>query len=185
VRSPTILRCSVVVVGAHFLSGFLVWPIWAAIRPLAFLMPRGLIFPTEVVSPWALLPAIAAGAIAGIVAALSLDRVAGRGWALAMGAFVALMAALSFRWGHPNLPPPEIMIPWGLKVVLSGAVAAGAFLLTRKWAVAIAPEPPGVPPRRAPNMALQRTRRPRIRSGRSLRSLGLPLSRQPLGRRNT
>jgi hypothetical protein len=33
------------------------------------------------------------------------------------------------------------------------------------------------------NMALQRTRRPRIRSGRSLRSLGSPLNARPLGRR--
>ena len=33
-----------------------------------------------------------------------------------------------------------------------------------------------------PNMALQRTRRPRRRSGRSLRSLGSPLNAQPLGR---
>jgi hypothetical protein len=33
-----------------------------------------------------------------------------------------------------------------------------------------------------PNMALQRTRRPRIRSGRSLRSLGSPLNARPLGR---
>jgi hypothetical protein len=32
-----------------------------------------------------------------------------------------------------------------------------------------------------PNMALQRTRRPRIRSGRSLRSLGSPLNAQLLG----
>jgi len=32
-----------------------------------------------------------------------------------------------------------------------------------------------------PNMALQRTRRPRFRSGRSLRSLGSPLNAQPLG----
>jgi hypothetical protein len=32
-----------------------------------------------------------------------------------------------------------------------------------------------------PNMALQRTRRPRIRSGRSLRSLGSPLNARPLG----
>ena len=32
----------------------------------------------------------------------------------------------------------------------------------------------------APNMALQRTRRPRIRSGRSLRSLGSPLNARPL-----
>jgi hypothetical protein len=31
-----------------------------------------------------------------------------------------------------------------------------------------------------PNMALQRTRRPRIRSGRSLRSLGSPLNARPL-----
>jgi hypothetical protein len=30
-------------------------------------------------------------------------------------------------------------------------------------------------------MALQRTRRPRIRSGRSLRSLGSPLNARPLG----
>jgi len=30
-------------------------------------------------------------------------------------------------------------------------------------------------------MALQRTHRPRIRSGRSLRSLGSPLNAQPLG----
>jgi hypothetical protein len=30
-------------------------------------------------------------------------------------------------------------------------------------------------------MALQRTRRPRFRSGRSLRSLGSPLNAQPLG----
>jgi hypothetical protein len=36
-------------------------------------------------------------------------------------------------------------------------------------------------PALAPNMALQRTRRPRIRSGRSLRSLGLPLNARPLG----
>jgi len=33
----------------------------------------------------------------------------------------------------------------------------------------------------SPNMALQRTRRPRIRSGRSLRSLGSPLNARPLG----
>jgi hypothetical protein len=33
----------------------------------------------------------------------------------------------------------------------------------------------------APNMALQRTRRPRLRSGRSLRSLGSPLNARPLG----
>jgi hypothetical protein len=32
----------------------------------------------------------------------------------------------------------------------------------------------------APNMALQRTR-PRVRSGRSLRSLGSPLNVRPLG----
>src|SRR6266511_2325415 len=32
-----------------------------------------------------------------------------------------------------------------------------------------------------PNMALQRTRRPRIRSGRSLRSLGSPLNARPFG----
>ena len=32
-----------------------------------------------------------------------------------------------------------------------------------------------------PNMALQRTRRPRIRSGRSLRSLGSPLNAYSLG----
>jgi hypothetical protein len=31
-----------------------------------------------------------------------------------------------------------------------------------------------------PNMALQRTRRPRVRSGRSLRSLGSPLNARPL-----
>jgi hypothetical protein len=31
------------------------------------------------------------------------------------------------------------------------------------------------------NMALQRTRRPRFRSGRSLRSLGSPLNARPLG----
>ena len=31
-----------------------------------------------------------------------------------------------------------------------------------------------------PNMALQRTRRPRFRSGRSLRSLGSPLNARPL-----
>ena len=34
---------------------------------------------------------------------------------------------------------------------------------------------------RLANMALQRTRRPRLRSGRSLRSLGSPLNAQPLG----
>ena len=34
---------------------------------------------------------------------------------------------------------------------------------------------------RASNMALQRTRRPRLRSGRSLGSLGSPLNAQPLG----
>jgi hypothetical protein len=34
-----------------------------------------------------------------------------------------------------------------------------------------------------PNMALQRTRRPRLRSGRSLRSLGSPLNARPLGGR--
>jgi hypothetical protein len=33
----------------------------------------------------------------------------------------------------------------------------------------------------SPNMALQRTRRPRLRSGRSLRSLGSPLNARPLG----
>ena len=33
-----------------------------------------------------------------------------------------------------------------------------------------------------PNMALQRTRRRRIPSGRSLRSLGSPLNARPLGR---
>jgi hypothetical protein len=33
----------------------------------------------------------------------------------------------------------------------------------------------------APNMALQRTRRPRIRSGRSLCSLGSPLNARPFG----
>jgi hypothetical protein len=33
-----------------------------------------------------------------------------------------------------------------------------------------------------PNMALQRTRRPRLRSGRSLRSLGSPLNARSLGR---
>jgi hypothetical protein len=32
-----------------------------------------------------------------------------------------------------------------------------------------------------PNMALQRTRRPRFRSGRSLCSLGSPLNARPLG----
>jgi len=32
-----------------------------------------------------------------------------------------------------------------------------------------------------PNMALQRTRRPSLRSGRSLRSLGSPLNALPLG----
>jgi hypothetical protein len=32
-----------------------------------------------------------------------------------------------------------------------------------------------------PNMALQRNRRPRLRSGRSLRSLGSPLNARPLG----
>jgi hypothetical protein len=32
-----------------------------------------------------------------------------------------------------------------------------------------------------PNMALQRTRRHRYRSGHSLRSLGLPLNARPLG----
>ena len=32
-----------------------------------------------------------------------------------------------------------------------------------------------------PNPRLQRTRRPSLRSGRSLRSLGSPLKRQPLG----
>jgi hypothetical protein len=32
-----------------------------------------------------------------------------------------------------------------------------------------------------PNMRMQRTRRPRFRSGRSLRSLGSPLMRKPLG----
>ncbi len=35
----------------------------------------------------------------------------------------------------------------------------------------------------APNMALQRTRRPRLRSGRSLRSLGSPLNARPLDAR--
>ena len=34
-----------------------------------------------------------------------------------------------------------------------------------------------------PNMRMQRTRRPRFRSGRSLRSLGSPLMRRPLGSR--
>ena len=36
-----------------------------------------------------------------------------------------------------------------------------------------------------PNMALQRTRRPRLRSGRSLRSLGSPLNARPLGKRKS
>ena len=36
-----------------------------------------------------------------------------------------------------------------------------------------------------PNMALQRTRRPRLRSGRSLRSLGSPLNARPLGDRGS
>ena len=36
-----------------------------------------------------------------------------------------------------------------------------------------------------PNMALQRTRRPSLRSGRSLRSLGSPLNAYPLGRAST
>jgi hypothetical protein len=35
-----------------------------------------------------------------------------------------------------------------------------------------------------PNMALQRTRRPRFRSGRSLRSLGSPLNARPLDGRS-
>jgi hypothetical protein len=35
---------------------------------------------------------------------------------------------------------------------------------------------------RSPSMALQRTRRPRIRSGLSLRSLGSSLNARPLGR---
>jgi hypothetical protein len=34
---------------------------------------------------------------------------------------------------------------------------------------------------RGPNMAFQRTRRPSLRSGRSLRSLGSPLNAYPLG----
>jgi hypothetical protein len=34
---------------------------------------------------------------------------------------------------------------------------------------------------RTPNIALQRTRRPRLRSGRSLCSLGSPLNARPLG----
>ena len=33
----------------------------------------------------------------------------------------------------------------------------------------------------SPNMAFQRTRRPSLRSGRSLRSLGSPLNALPLG----
>ena len=37
----------------------------------------------------------------------------------------------------------------------------------------------------SPNMALQRTRRPRFRSGRSLRSLGSPLNARPLGGRSS
>jgi hypothetical protein len=36
-----------------------------------------------------------------------------------------------------------------------------------------------------PNMALQRTRRPRLRSGRSLGSLGSPLYAYPLAGRGT
>jgi len=36
-----------------------------------------------------------------------------------------------------------------------------------------------------PNMALQRTRRPSLRSGRSLRSLGSPLNAYPLAGRKT
>jgi len=36
-------------------------------------------------------------------------------------------------------------------------------------------------PAPAPKMALQRTRRPSLRSGRSLRSLGSPLNAYPLG----
>ena len=35
--------------------------------------------------------------------------------------------------------------------------------------------------RQSPSMALQRTRRPRCRSGRSLRSFGSPLNTCPLG----
>ena len=136
-RPLAVVRCLVIVVGAHFLSGFLVWPIWMAVRPLALPMPRRYIFPTEVVSPWALIPATVAGAIAGIIVALCLDRGAGRGWALITAAFVAIMAALSFGWGHPTAPPPEIMIPWLLKVVLSAAAAAVAFVLTRKRATSM------------------------------------------------
>jgi hypothetical protein len=41
------------------------------------------------------------------------------------------------------------------------------------------------PNQQSPNMALQRTRRPRIRSGRSLRSLGSPLNARPLGGRSS
>jgi hypothetical protein len=36
----------------------------------------------------------------------------------------------------------------------------------------------------APDMALQRTRRPRFRSGRSFRPLALPLNARPLGPRS-
>jgi nitrate/nitrite transporter NarK len=132
VRPLAILRCIVIVVGAHFLSVFVAWPLWMAVRPLAFPMPRKYIFPTEVVSLGALIPATVAGAIAGIVVALCLDREAGREWALITAAFVGVMAALSFRWGHPNAAPPEILIPWLLKVVLSAVAAAVAFLLSRK-----------------------------------------------------
>ena len=51
--------------------------------------------------------------------------------------------------------------------------------LERRLAVfAVNPIPPLGP---TPNMALQRTRRPRYRTGRSLRSLGAPLNARPFG----
>jgi hypothetical protein len=68
-----------------------------------------------------------------------------------------------------------------LDASLSGSVAVGNPDIS--LALRVKAPPADACPRYsmiAPNMALQRTRRPRIRSGRSLRSLGSPLNAQPL-----
>ena len=50
------------------------------------------------------------------------------------------------------------------------------------WVMAVAVTNPSTPAvGQSPNMALQRTRRPSLRSGRSLRSLGSPLNARPFG----
>jgi hypothetical protein len=150
VRPLLILRSFAIIAGAQYLSGLLVWPVWALVRPRVLPMSRLQIFPTEVVSWSAVVAAIVAGAIAGLVAALCLDREIGREWALITAAFVAVMAAQSFGWRHPTVPPIEIMLPWAMKVVLSGASAACAFLLTRGRTVALGTGQRGALPGAAP-----------------------------------